>query len=87
MTKVDAVIAGTTASEPYDFTEDAILTKVPDLNGVFGLFRYDQSSDCEEAVLIGSGILRHELIMACRTHAAPQVLTVSDLKFVASGRR
>jgi len=67
MNRVDAE----TASASYDFAEDVILGKAPELNGVFALLRRNPNSDFEEPVWIGSGILRNELIMAFRTGAIP----------------
>src|ERR1700677_3468405 len=60
------------ANEAFDFTEEMILAKAPELVGVFGLFRHDPLTNIEEAVLIGSGILRQILFMAFRTGAAPR---------------
>lgn len=69
MNPVNAVAE--TASASYDFAEDVILGKAPELNGVFALFRRHPKADSEERVLIGSGTLRNELIMAFRTGAVP----------------
>jgi serine/threonine protein kinase len=69
MTQVDAATG--TASASYNFAEDVVLDKAPDLNGVFALFRRIPKNDSEEIVLVGSGTLRNELIMQFRTGAVP----------------
>jgi hypothetical protein len=72
MALADAASTGATPSESYQFTEDVILNKAPDLNGVFGLFRCDRDGDSEEAVLIDAGNLLEALLVARRTRAAPR---------------
>jgi len=63
-----------TASESYDFTEDVILARAPEVNGVFGLFRHGPNSDSEEIVLVGSGNLKRDLITAFRTNEVPSAV-------------
>src|SRR5258708_24694207 len=71
MGPVDAAKASTYPVESFDFTEEVILAKAPDFNGVFGLFRTDSRTGYEELVLVDAGILRPGLLMALRRNLAP----------------
>jgi Protein kinase domain len=64
-------VATATASPSLTFTEDVVLTKVPELNGVFALLRRGAKNSSEEVVLVDSGVLRNKLILLFRTGNVP----------------
>lgn len=71
MDNIGATPRKASSGELFDLNESAILSHAPERTGVYALFRPDPITNHKEAVLIGTGVLRSELLVALGKRLAP----------------